>query len=265
MQNEVVADLIWRGVVLGTPRTYGDRKTEDVWRTAIVAGTWEGTIPRETIRTPVHLDLEFRVNPQSPDYGRNVSCNGPDLDTMVIGALAGLLDSRNPTRPTLRLIEHGGLCKSVTASKRIVEDDGLAGLSLHVRRGNTLPFDSLPKESRLSFYVDRQRLKGDRRRAVQEAAEQANHSAFRAPKSSPIEIRLAFAEGMTRNPLSADWLEAVIDGLGASHVGTERFFDGPSFQEFGYNDSAVYRLVCAHVAGLPSEAGIHVSTNLISV
>lgn len=265
MQNEVVADVIWRGVVLGTPRTYGDRNTEDVWRNAIVAGNWEGAIPRETIRTPVHLDFEFRVNPQSPDYGRSVSCHGPDLDTMVIGALAGILNSRNPERPTLRLIEHGGLCKFVSASKRIVESDKLAGLSLHIRRGDTVPFESLPSETRLSFCVDRQRLRGDTRRAVQEAAEEANHSGFRAPRISPIEIRLAFTEGITRNPLSADWLEAVIDGLGASRVGSERFFDGPSFQEFGYNDSAVYRLVCAHVTGLPSEIGLHISTNVFSL
>lgn len=265
MQNEIVADVMWRGVVLGTPRTYGNRKTEDVWRSAIVAGTWEGTIPRETIRTPVHLDFDFRVNPQSLNYGRNVSSSGPDLDTMVIGALAGLLDSRNPARPTLRLIEHGGLCKLVAASKRIVDRDELAGFDLHVRRGDTLAFCDLPTESRLSFCVSRAELKKHRRRAVQEAAEHANHAGFRAPRDSQIEIRLAFAEGLTRNPLSADWLEAVIDGLGASRVGSDRFFDGPSFQEFGYDDSGVYRLVAAHVTGLPAETGMHISIDLLSV
>jgi hypothetical protein len=109
-----------------------------------------------------------------------------------------------------------------------------------------------------------QSLRKYRRRAVQQAAEQANHAGFRAPRCCQIEIRLAFAAGVTRNPLSADWLEAVIDGLGASRVGTERFFDGPSYQEFGYDDSGVYRLVTAHVEGLPSETGLHVSANLLN-
>ncbi len=259
MPNKDPSELVCKGVVIGTPRTYGNRRSEDIWRNAIVAGQWEGATPLQTICTPLHLDFEFRINPQSVSYNKNVSSNGPDLDTMVIGALAGLTDSRNPLRPTLRLLGHAGLCKCVTASKQIVECDTLSGFSLHVRQGSTMQFDKSVMVDPLSFFVERQSLRSDRRRAVQQAAEKANVNGFRAPKNSRIKITLAFAEGVTRNPLSADWLEAVIDGLGASHVNSERFFDGPPTQQFGYDDSVVYRLICAQIHDLPPELGLHVS------
>jgi hypothetical protein len=70
---------------------------------------------------------------------------------------------------------------------------------------------------------------------------------------------------VTRNPLCADWLEAIIDGLGASRVGTERFFDGPPTQEFGYDDSVVFKLQVAQLSGLPADIGLHICcTNLAS-
>lgn len=252
-------DVLWKGVILGTPRTYGDRSTEDIWRRAIMEGSWEGPETLSTLQVSLHLEFEFRVNPHSALYRRRVSSNGPDLDTMVIGALGGLLHCRNPERPTLRLIQHGGLCRLVTASKSLVDDDQQAGFTLHVRAGESLAFEEPTNTAGLSFFVNSQSLKKDRRRSVQEAAEQANRNGFRAPKCTRIEIKLAFAEGLTRNPLSADWLEAIIDGLGASRVGAAHFFDGPPTQEFGYDDSVVFRLTCAHVQGLPPEAGLHIS------
>jgi hypothetical protein len=252
-------DVLWKGVVLGTPRTYGDRRTEDIWRRAITEGKWEGADALCTLQIPLNLDFEFRVNPNSPFYNRNVSPNGPDLDTMVIGALGGLLSCRNPERPTLRLIQHGGLCQLVTASKSIVDSDEQVGFTLHVNPADVISFEGPLNDANLSFFVSRQSLKAHRRRAVQQAAEQANCSHFRAPRGTRIEISLAFAEELTRNALSADWLEAVIDGLGASRVGSEHFFDGPPTQEFGYDDSVVYRMVCARVQGLPAETGIHIS------
>ncbi|MEX2306674.1 MAG: hypothetical protein WD738_03735 [Pirellulales bacterium] len=258
-QTESRVDFLWKGIVLGTPRTYGARRTEDVWRRAITEGKWEGVEALSTLNKPVQLDFEFRVNPRSPFYNRNVSSNGPDLDTMIIGALGGLLNCRNLERPTLRLIQHGGLCQLVTASKTLVENDEQVGFTIHVRPVDELSFEGPLRGAGLSFFVGRQSLKTHRRRAVQQAAEQANHIHFRAPRGTRIEISLAFAEGLTRNPLSADWLEAVIDGLGASRVGTEHFFDGPPTQEFGYDDSVVFRLTCARVRGLPEEMGIHIS------
>jgi hypothetical protein len=74
-------DVLAKGVVLGTPRTYGDRRTEDIWRRTITNGSWNG-IPRLlSCQLPLNLDFEFRVNPFSSRYNGNVSRNGPDLDT----------------------------------------------------------------------------------------------------------------------------------------------------------------------------------------
>jgi hypothetical protein len=183
---------------------------------------------------------------------------------MVIGALGGLLHCRNPVRPTLRLIQEGGLCRVVTATKTIVENDDNTGFTMCVRAGDVIPFCQTSPDSGISFSVGRKELKKDRRRSVQQAAESQNATAFRAPKGIPIEISLAFAAGVTRNPLSADWLESVIDGLGASRVGADRFFDGPPTQEFGYDDSGVFKLLVAQVSGLPSDVGLHVCCSKIN-
>ena len=242
MQRDGSAEMICKGVVRGTPRTYGNRRSEDIWRRTIVEGNWEGVDAISILQIPVHLDFAFRVNPKSPAYYRNVSSNGPDLDTMVIGALGGLLDSRNPERPTLRLLREGGLCRSLTATKSIVDSDDTTGFTLSIRPVDVICFQNLQDPGGFSFFVDWKSLKKDRRRAVQQAAEQANGSGIRAPKGTQVEIELAFSETLTRNPLSADWLEAVIDGLGASRVGSQRFFAGPPAQAFGYDDSVVYRL-----------------------
>src|SRR3972149_2498149 len=180
MREDMQTQVLWKGVVRGTPRTYGDTKNDDIWRRAIVDGQWEGASAISTLQISVHLDFEFRVNPASDRYHRNVSSTGPDLATMVIGALGGLLNCRNPQRPTLRLIQHGGLCRLLTASKSVVDSDDLAGFTLHVRSGEVVPFESWPSNCGLSFPVGRHSLRGDRRRAVQEAAERANHNGYRA-------------------------------------------------------------------------------------
>lgn len=94
--NERLMDVLCKGVVVRTPRTYGNRKTEDIWRSTIRDRRWDDPGQVTTLQIPVHLDFEFRVNPHSPNYNRNVSNDGPDLDTMVIGALGRLLNCRNP-------------------------------------------------------------------------------------------------------------------------------------------------------------------------
>jgi hypothetical protein len=256
--EEHCAEILCTGVVRGTPRTYGDTKRDDNWRRTIVEGDWEGVETLVGRKILVHLDFSFRVNPCSPAYWGRRWDNGPDLDTMVIGALDGLVHCRNPARPTLRLIQERGLCRQITAKKSIVESDESTGFTLVVRAGNVVPFCE-PRNTALSFFVGRQALKKDRRRAVQFAAEQQNARLFRVPRGSQIAVYLAFANGITRNPLSADWLEAVIDGLGASRVGAERFFDGPSTQEFGYDDSVVYKLIVSQVTGMPTDIGLHIS------
>jgi hypothetical protein len=258
MQDEKPIDVLCMGVVRGTPRTYGDTKNDDIWRRTIAEGNWEGLETLVGQRIPLHLDFTFRVNPRSPSYRGRRWDSGPDLDTMVIGALGGLLHCRNPLRPTLRLIQEGGLCRMVTATKTVIDNDEISGFTLHLRAGDVVPYCEPSINPGISFSVIRHDLKKHRRRAVQLAAESQNPKSFRAPRGTRIEISLTFAAGMTRNPLSADWLEAVIDGLGACHVGTERFFDGPPTQEFGYDDSVVFKLTIAHVSGLPSNIGLHV-------
>jgi hypothetical protein len=140
MADEVTADFLCKGLVRGTPRTYGDTKRDDIWRRAIVEGDWEGVEAVTTGRVPVHLDFRFRVNPHSPCYWGRRWNSGPDLDTMVIGALGGLLHCRNSARPTLRLIEEGNLCRVTTASKTVVDTDEDSGFTLHVRAGDVIPF-----------------------------------------------------------------------------------------------------------------------------
>lgn len=264
MTDNAGVPFLYKAIVVGTPRTYGNSKNDDIWRQTIVAGQWESNGNASVPISSVHLDLEFRVNPSSHLYRRRVSVNGPDLDTMIIGALGGLLHCRNTQRPTRRIIQHGGLCRVVKASKRLVEGDNESGFTLHVREGGVSDFRHPLIESELSFFVARQHLKADCRRAVQQAAEQANPHGFRAPRADKLEITLSFAEGITRNPLSAGWLEAVIDGLGASRVGNERFFDGPPTQQFGYDDSNVFKLTVAQVRGLSPSDGLHVSCKALS-
>lgn len=258
-----MSDVLISGEVRGTPRTYGDAKNDDIWRTEIGNGRWSGW-SGEVLNGPLQLEFEFLVNPASSRYGGNVSPHGPDVDTMVIGALDGLVCQRS-SRPTLGIIEHRGWCRSVSATKTIVNDDELTGLRLQIRSADPAQSDAVAGESDFAFSVQRDALQNkhvpakDRRKlAVRQAAESANRNRFRASRDEKIQIRLMFAEGLTRNPLSADWLEAVIDGLGASQAGEQRFFDGPPTSEYGYDDSVVYGIMCCQCTGLPDNTGIHI-------
>lgn len=257
-----MTDVLISGEVRGTPRTYGDSRNDDIWRAEICNGKWSG-LTGEVLNTPLHLEFEFFVNPGSSRYGRNVSPNGPDVDTMVIGALDGLVCQRS-SRPTLGIFQHRGLCRSISATKTIVNDDEFTGLRLQIRALDSGQTDAVLGESDFSFSVMRACLndksipaKDRRKLAVKQAAEFANGSLFRASRNSKIHISLLFAEGLTRNPLSADWLEAIIDGLGASEAGEQRFFDGPPSSDYGYDDSVVYSFRCCQNIELPNDVGIH--------
>jgi hypothetical protein len=61
-------------------------------------------------------------------------------------------------------------------------------------------------------------------------------------------MAIAFAEfGQDRNVISADQIEALIDGMGAAVVGERRFFDAPkgkvTMQRYGFDDSCIYALL----------------------
>lgn len=130
------------GVVHGTPRTYGDKKNDDIWRTEIVNGDWLG-FNGQPFQTPIHLDFGFRINPRSVRYRGNKSHHGRDVDTMIIGALDALVCQRTQ-RPTMNMIEHRGLCRLITASTTIVDDDDLRGMTLNVYAGSSVTAAALP-------------------------------------------------------------------------------------------------------------------------
>ena len=250
-----------RGRVKGTPRTYGHRSTEDVWRQAIVDGDWSSL---SGLKLPfcssVSLELRFRVCPFSPDYHNVVSPNGPDLDTMSIGTLDGLRTSRSG-RPTLGLLESGGQCVLVQARKDLIADPGDAGVDVSVRRIERPTFKDFRPQVKpaLSFGVASSALGASRKEAVKSAAEIANQScAFRAPGNQRIGLAFFFDEAVTKNPMQLDWIEAALDGLGASQVGAHRFFDVPKKpkSEFGNDDSVVFWLVVARVPDLPKQMGL---------
>lgn len=80
--EESTCDIFGR--VRGTPRTYGSRKNDDIWRACIRDGQWTGLdrYPMP-IDGPVFLTFSFRINPRSSLYGPQVFPNGRDVDTMV--------------------------------------------------------------------------------------------------------------------------------------------------------------------------------------
>ena len=78
------------------------------------------------------MTFSFRVNPQSTHYNRCVSANGPDIDTMVIGALGGITASQVHDRPSLRLLSRGTQCWGYAATKEIVESDNNTGVGITV-------------------------------------------------------------------------------------------------------------------------------------
>ena len=248
------------GQVRGTPRTYGKRSTEDIWRQAIVSGEWPDLsgIPLDG---PVSLEFSFRVDPACRDYNNVVSKNGPDLDTMVVGALDGLVESRSG-RPTVGILRNRQQVVMIRAQKELVSQTGQAGVDISILPCDGSAFERLRSwqyPPALTFDVSKLDLKeASRKEGVKNAASTANGANFRAPRSSRIGIFLAFNESTTSSPFTAGWLEAVIDGLGASVVGDNRFFDVPikPKSEFGNDDSVVFWLACAKVKDLPAEIGI---------
>ncbi len=253
-----------RGRVQGTPRTYGDSRTEDAWRRAVVGGLWAG---HESVSLPldceVELQFNFAIHAASADYGGAPHPNGRDLDTLVVqsSTSAALVAGRNTERPSLRWIGDPRLVQRVIASKRLVASDKEAGVEILIRPPATEPMPA-PGKRVLDFEVS----EGDRRslglvEAVKRAVAVSNQGALRFPSSSRISLFLTFSAARRQiNLLSEELLEKTIDALGASPVGNRRLFDEvPGRQPGRFNntdDSIVFELQAEKVEALPGELAI---------
>lgn len=263
---EIGTTMHIQGLVLGTPRTYGNRKTEDAWRLEICQGQWTGC---DSLSLPltglVEVTFGFRVNPRSPQYYGAVSLRGPDLDTMVVGAMDALVDGRNKTRPSTRLLQTGRVVSSISASKTLVTSDTDSGATIEIRPGVEHHYERHACD--LGFDVVYSELR-DLRHTVKNAAEQHNTGGTRAPAELPLHVRILWGSAFRgSNVHSADKLEAVIDGLGASVASKAglRFFDPPPFSrfaEFGYDDSGVVSLHSTVVDDAPLDVLLRVEISI---
>jgi hypothetical protein len=222
-------DFEIRGIVHGTPRTYGDRRTEDGWRRQVVAGTWNGhegaSLP---IRQAIELVFKFRIHAKSRDYGGASFPNGRDLDTLIVqsSASAALLAGRNSERPSLRWIDDALLVRRVLASKMLVGTDADAGvdISLHpaIEQASIHPVKLALEFQVLEAEVRNKGLAT----AIKRTVEATNRAGVTFPATARIGLSLLFSDAdRPRNILSEALLEKTIDALGASPVGNRRLFD----------------------------------------
>jgi len=241
---------------VGTPRTYGDRRNDDLWRMQICKGLWRGIDEHSTpIESPVFMTFTFRVNPSSVAYRGHSSPNGRDLDTMVIGALGGI--TAGTDRPSLRLLKHAATCWGYAATKEMVGNDGDTGVDITVSLRppqSFAEFRTMLPDPNLSITV----LRGNNRKEMaKRAVETGNANQEFFPACTPFSMAIAFDEvGRKCNVTAGDHIEALIDGLGAAVVGERRFFDaskGKVIQErYGYDDSCIFALIVGRFA-LPSD------------
>jgi hypothetical protein len=234
------------GRVTGTPRTYGDRKSEDKWRACIAGAAWKGlerySLP---LNEPLFLTFLFRVNPNSIHYRNRVSPNGPDLDTMVIGAMGGIVVSKTG-RPGLGLIARATCCWGYGAVKEIVGSDEKTGVDISIRpsAANVASLSESMPQPTLEIRVP---VGADRRAAAQAAAQTQNASGLHFPACSPVGMTVAFSSATgKRNVTCASHIEALIDGMGAAMAGERRLFDQPhrlASGRYGYDDSCISALL----------------------
>jgi hypothetical protein len=250
-----VFDIV--GTVSGTPRTYGDLTNDCTWCERVVRGRWSGldglSVP---LREPVRVDFRFRVHPESRDYGGYPAPNGRDLDTMVLqDSTLGALTVHRSRRPSLKIIESPARCVLITASKSLVTSDAAAGVDIRIRPvgedngiGGSLPSPDL------SVRVPRSAVRSvpGLFAAIEQAAEQANQAkqiSFSSDARIGLTVQFAVAGGR-KNIYSASYLEAAVDALGNSRVGSRRLFQQDSFSSGrgirNTDDSIVFSLVCVN-------------------
>lgn len=268
------------GIVSGTPRTYGHLRNDSAWCDCVVRGQWSDihglSLP---LREAVRVDFRFRVNPGSADYGGHVSPNGRDLDTMVLqDSTMGALTVHRSRRPSLQIIESPARCALVTAEKTLVTSDSAAGVDIRIR---SLPdlnsfLESLPAAD-LRIQVPRSAVRSavGLPAAIEQATEEANRTkqlALEGTARIGLVVQFAVA-AVPKNVCSAGYLEAAVDALGNSRVGSRRLFDEDRFNGGrgirNTDDSIVFKLICANHATMESrpfvEFGIYPSTNSLEL
>ncbi len=269
-----------KGVVSGTPRTYGDLRNDCAWCDCVCRGRWSGihglALP---LREPVRVDFGFRVNPRSADYGGHVSPNGRDLDTMVLqDSTMGALTVHRSRRPSLKLIESPARCALVTAVKTLVSSDAAAGVDIRIRPLPSLDsfLEALPAVD-LQILVPRSAIRraSDLPAAVEQATEEANrkkHLEFKSTARIGLVVQFAVAK-VPKNVYSLGYLEAVVDALGNSRVGNRRLFDEDRSQGGrgirNTDDSIVFKLICVNHATVDPrpfvEIGLHSSADSLAI
>lgn len=241
------------GVVTGTARTYGSTANDCAWCERVTRGRWTGidSLPLP-IRVPVRVDFRFRLFPDSPAYFGQCGPNGCDLDTMVLqDSTLGGITVHGGQRPSLKIIESPRLCSLVTAEKELVTSDDRAGVEIRLRPFDESDASAFPapdlrvKVPRSSF-----RFMKELPLAVERAAEETNRAkglSFRSKDRIGLAVRFATATGKS-NVLTLSYLEAVVDALGNSSVGSRRLFESNRFNGVrrirNTDDSIVFALYC---------------------
>ena len=127
---KVVVPRTW---VSGTPRGYGNRKTEDEWLAALTRdlSRYERSVEKSSDRGGGYeIDLEFMIWPRSPKYwGQNLP-HGTDLDNLIKTTIDGLASTRGRG---LGIIFDDSAIYRIKASKSLVMDERSTGVWITIR------------------------------------------------------------------------------------------------------------------------------------
>lgn len=238
-----------RAEVCGTPRGFGQSRTEDSWRACIARGQWSQR-PGTPLQGPLHITMSFRVNAQSGQYGHNPEPNGTDLDNLVICTLSGLIP--HAARPTAAVISSASEITTLQATKVLVEHDEDAGMDLVVCQAedSVLP-ELLCWQPVFEFSVRRET--GDLRADTRHAAREANSIGRHFSTQDRVGIAAIFSSRYKNNIGAQETLKAIIDGLGASQATSGRtfFHRAPGKGEYNSDDSIVFALDIRKVPEFP--------------
>ena len=127
---KIVVPRTW---VSGTPRGYGDRKTEDEWLAALARdlSVYKRSVENSSDSGGGYdVDLEFMIWPRSPTYrGQNLP-HGTDLDNLIKTTIDGLASTHGRG---LGIIFDDSAIYGIKASKFLVMDERSTGVWITIR------------------------------------------------------------------------------------------------------------------------------------